>query len=60
MADIVRYEYEGEFTTLVPESELQEFLSSNTVISYDVYDGASVVTDSDELSDSDIDIIEEE
>lgn len=60
MADIVRYEYEGEFTTLVPESELQEFLSSNTVISYDIYDGASVVTDSDELSDSDIDIIEEE
>ena len=60
MADIIRYEYEGEFKVLVSENDLQDFLNNNTVVSYNVYDGVSIVNDSETIDDSDLDIVEEE
>lgn len=60
MADIIRYEYEGEFKVLVSESDLQDFLNNNTIVNYSAYDGVSIINTSETIDDNDLDIIEEE
>ena len=60
MADIIRYEYEGEFKALVLENDLQDFIDNNTVVNYNIYDGVSIVNGSETIDDNDLDIIEEE
>lgn len=37
--ELIDYEYEITQTTIIPESQLQEFLEDNTVLSYKVYEG---------------------